>query len=458
MFKELIRKLDEYFSRDDKEIIRKLESKLTLAESELEDADVLLDDYEDLINEKEKQVEILTKELNTLKTQINPVELVRTSQKYRMRPDWYDYLHKSLNNFSKDAKYLNLYTEALLSLELKNSYSNADNLVYEIVYKFHKYIYNHSRYASDSKTFGTSEYWLTPQEVYEHFIVKGLKGDCFTGDTKIIIYDKIDRCYKNLEIKEINISRHLAVSYNEKEKKVVFNPILSVMNKGTRKIKKYKFNRGGEVKCTPDHRFAKFKNKGGNNPSIDYCKIEELENTKDNVFPSLSALPELKINVGKHQYSDAVRRPIHRLDKLLGANEVLPGLFGKSIKSAVDYGEEEVYDITVANDHNFFLSDSGILVHNCEDVSSALWGFIVSGLIYFGFENELYRLKRLDMIQPIGHAILIWLNDKGQWKRIESTYYPETFIEKWKDDSDIFKSAMTKVWHVFDEDTEYKMK
>ena len=61
------------------------------------------------------------------------------------------------------------------------------------------------------------------------------------------------------------------------------------------------------------------------------------------------------------------------------------------------------------------------------------------------------------MIRPIGHAILVWKNDDGLFKRIESTYYREDFKKKWIDDSCVFRSVLLVPWHLFDENTEYRV-
>jgi hypothetical protein len=94
---------------------------------------------------------------------------------------------------------------------------------------------------------------------------------------------------------------------------------------------------------------------------------------------------------------------------------------------------------------------------DCEDFSAFLYGALVTALKYYGFGDELWKLKRVDIKRPVGHAILGWLKG-NQWKRIESTYYRNDMPSKWNDNSDIFKSVYTVVWHIFDENSEYKLK
>lgn len=95
---------------------------------------------------------------------------------------------------------------------------------------------------------------------------------------------------------------------------------------------------------------------------------------------------------------------------------------------------------------------------DCEDFSAFIYGCLVSAFIYNGNQEHIWRIKRVDIKKPVAHAIIGYLNNRGQWKRIESTYYRSDFATKWNDDSDLFKSAYTIIWHIFDEESEYKLK
>jgi len=95
---------------------------------------------------------------------------------------------------------------------------------------------------------------------------------------------------------------------------------------------------------------------------------------------------------------------------------------------------------------------------DCDDLSALLYGAIITALKYCGYSDLTWRLKRVNIKKPVGHAICAWLNRKLQWKRIESTYYRSDFAVKWNDNSDIFKGSYTIVWHIFDEKKEYKLK
>jgi len=95
---------------------------------------------------------------------------------------------------------------------------------------------------------------------------------------------------------------------------------------------------------------------------------------------------------------------------------------------------------------------------DCDDMSALLYGALITALNYCGYSDLFWRLKRVNIKKPVGHAICAWLNNKNQWKRIESTYYRSDFATKWNDDSDVFKGAYTIVWHIFDDKKEYKLK
>lgn len=263
---DLIGKIDSHFSKDENKIIYNLTKKIEYLESENEDYEIENEDLVETIEELTIHNEELEAELNNPKPS---TKLIPTSVKYKWRPGETILLRKSLNNFSKDETYLQKYTEFIQSLNLKTTYSNSDKLVYALVLKTYDYVNDGDNYDTDQESFGSSEYWLTPQDAYDYYI-NGNEGDC-------------------------------------------------------------------------------------------------------------------------------------------------------------------------------------------EDMSAFMYGCLISGLKLYGFEDELGKLKRADIRKPVGHAILIWLNEKNMWKRIESTYYPTDFGKKWRDESDFFKSVYTIVWHVFDENTEYRI-
>ena len=265
IFKELWNKIDVYFSKNEIDRIRFLEGQLEVFKKDSATNNKTMNG---LIDEIKAKTEVIDK----LNEQIQPQTFRKSTKKYRMRPDWYDYLHKSLNNFSQDPIYISKYQEVILGFNMKNSYNDVDKLVYDLVKKIYTFVNDGDNYDSDMERFGVSEYWLTPQEAFELYVEEGGEGDC-------------------------------------------------------------------------------------------------------------------------------------------------------------------------------------------DDMSALMYGFIISALLLYDFAKDIDRLYRYDLKKPVGHAINIWLNNKNQWKRIESTYYPTDFTSKWYDNSDVFKSIYTfnMNGHLFNEETEYRI-
>ena len=105
----------------------------------------------------------------------------------------------------------------------------------------------------------------------------------------------------------------------------------------------------------------------------------------------------------------------------------------------------------------FVLGKTG---EDCDGRRALLYGAIISALIFYGFENEIFRLLCVDVkITGVGgHAILAWERDNGVFAHIESTYGEDYFTPNWHDNRDVFRSIYARTWHVFDENTEYELK
>jgi len=99
---------------------------------------------------------------------------------------------------------------------------------------------------------------------------------------------------------------------------------------------------------------------------------------------------------------------------------------------------------------------TGITAGDCEDTSNLLYGSIVSGLKYLGY-NYTNKLLRVDIDFPAGHAIVAYQKINGVWSCIESTYGESRFSKNWVRDKDMFKGVYTGLWHIFDEETEYEL-
>lgn len=465
----------------------------------------------------------------------------------------------------------------------------------ELVMKIFQWVVDNIEYATDMQKFGLKEKWEDIDEILSNWynvtpIGQYVKtdpdksknavriGDCFTGDTKIIVYDSDIKGYDFVRIDSLDLNKHLALSYNENKQKVEFKRILNIVNKGKKDIVKVKVNRGGEIRCTEDHRFANVINYGSSKckGKLRYIPISEFDlnyNTTNNI-PCIMKLPELhndmslnqnylklqgmyvadgykrrdnshsfdiagdtpkfitdlkevldslgytysfndrpqnkyfsidedipdwgrvsyekhfddnitslniddiktllksyierdgnivgknkdslnrnwdvedqvilatvsdklaeqlKIlslilgkptshNIDNYNYDYANRRPIHRLRQLKINKKVNDWLFCKSINSIEEDGEDCVYDIEVEDNHNFFLAESGCLVHNCESMSLLL-----------------FTLARINGINPLQIKLVAGTVPQGGHSWIE--YSPDELYDY---------DAQEPTWIIFD--------
>lgn len=140
---------------------------------------------------------------------------------------------------------------------------------------------------------------------------------CFAGDTVVQAYPT------NKPIKDIEVG-DLVYSWNEKERCVELKRVSrKVLTNPKAKVLKITFDTGQDVVCTPNHPFAKIECDG----------IEYVESTR------------------------------------LKPNDIIKTNWNNGVKVvSVEHLDIEipVYDITVEDNHNFFVcGDRGVLVHNC---------------------------------------------------------------------------------------------
>lgn len=88
-------------------------------------------------------------------------------------------------------------------------------------------------------------------------------------------------------------------------------------------------------------------------------------------------------------------------------------------------GEEHVYDIEVKDTHNFVLANSGLIVHNCEDMSILVASLMRNAGV------PAYRIKVAagwvvaGKNAPLGgHAYPIFLRKDEEWVTLDPCYYP----------------------------------
>lgn len=160
---------------------------------------------------------------------------------------------------------------------------------------------------------------------------------CVTGDTMVEtdnglmkIIDIVNQYLeKDIYVKSVNIDEHNNIEF----KKVIWGGL----TRKSAKIVKIKISgRSSVLKCTFDHRVAIFES-GLLNSQISYKQAGNL--TMNDVIVG---------SVFNYNGGD---------------------ISAYSIESIECGGEEEVYDITVEGNHNFFADN--ILVHNCTDFSNA---------------------------------------------------------------------------------------
>ena len=150
---------------------------------------------------------------------------------------------------------------------------------------------------------------------------------CFTGDTLVLVDDErgvvpIKELAESGEEFLVHSARFCQTDWVHEVKKAKAFPT------GVKKTVKVAFSNGDSIVCTPDHRLALF------------------------------------VKNGYVEAKDSIRKCIENL-----SSELL------EVISVEDYSEEMVYDLTVEDNHNFYIKTSGgdyfdncegVLVHNCE--------------------------------------------------------------------------------------------
>ena len=171
IIQNFIDKIDRFFSSNENERILELKKDLVIAKQSIYSRDIKIGELYIKINELKKQI---PEPFN-----INDAELTdffkETRKKYPFKGKS-DYLHKSLNDFSKDLDFkikINKFVIDTLNVKKQKS---ADWQVYEITRLFLKWL--NKRYKTDTKAFKKKEWWLTPQEAYKRYVVDGKFSDC----------------------------------------------------------------------------------------------------------------------------------------------------------------------------------------------------------------------------------------------------------------------------------------
>jgi len=198
----IINRIDNYFSANENKIINELKYELS--------------DKNDIIKYTDKTINTLQQELINMNSQLITTNLIllklkkqriipfnklfkEKKTKYTWKPGKKIYLHLSLEDFSNDIEYQELYLSFIKELGLKDSYKNIDEAVYKIVLMVQKYINKTLKddYQTDKEVFGVSEYWLSPREAFNQYVINLISSDC--EDVSALLYGAIISGLKSLD-------------------------------------------------------------------------------------------------------------------------------------------------------------------------------------------------------------------------------------------------------------------
>jgi len=192
LIKKIIKRIDEYFSKNENEIIDELKIELSNKNDIITYNNKSIQTFIDTLKDRDLIIKDLSTKLNELKNELVFNKLFKEEEtKYKWKPGKTIYLHNSLENFSEDTEYQEKYLAFLKTLGLKDSYKDIDETVYKIVLLIQKYINNTLLvdYKTDQEVFGTGEYWLSPREAFDQYVTNELATDC--EDTSALLYGAI---------------------------------------------------------------------------------------------------------------------------------------------------------------------------------------------------------------------------------------------------------------------------
>jgi len=121
-------------------------------------------------------------------------------------------------------------------------------------------------------------------------------------------------------------------------------------------------------------------------------------------------------------HQGAGHKPIWRLYEFTGRSnyrkEVFNGISKVGIKKIIPLGKKRVFDIQVADNHNFVLANSGVIVHNCEDNAVLLASLLESIGIPTKLKLVATRGPKYDHIYVLAG---IPLDSKVRWMPLDTT-------------------------------------
>jgi len=150
---------------------------------------------------------------------------------------------------------------------------------------------------------------------------------------------------------------------------------------------------------------------------------------------------------------DCNRLPIHRI--YIGANlkKTLPGCELNSFLDISFAGVEKVFDITVEDTHNFILSDSNVIAHNCDGKAIAFKALTLS----CGIPDWKVKIACGYTDRRTGHAYCLYLKSnswfkKGSWHTADPTWSGKLGVEHKKD------NRYGELWYTFTKKHSYLQK
>lgn len=164
--------------------------------------------------------------------------------------------------------------------------------------------------------------------------------NCFTGDTKIRLVDGRALSIFDLKNEFESGKENFVYSFNHKLNKIEPKLISNVFKSGDNAVLvEVELDNGEKIHCTPEHKFML---RDGT-----YCEAQKLKENQS-LMPLYTKVSGKGLDWYRMYYVISVK--------------------------FLDY-REDVYDITVEDNHNFAL-DSGVFVHNSKDSADALCGAV----------------------------------------------------------------------------------
>ena len=289
----IINKLDNYFSANENKIINELRYELS--------------DKNDIIKYTDKTINTLQQELINMNSQLITTNLIllelkkqriipfnklfkEKKTKYTWKPGKRIYLHNSLENFSNNTEYQEKYLLFLKELGLKDSYKNIDDAVYKIVLMIQKYINNtlDDDYETDLKNFKSNEYWLSPKEAFDYYVINLKAGDCFAGYEEIYTKNGLKK------IEDIEVGNEV-LSYDFETNKYVYKKVIKHWDKGNLKVNRIHFRNGQILDVSENHPMWHRINKTGKSQyEKQYLSKIDLNNWFKRKIPIVKKLPYTK--------------------------------------------------------------------------------------------------------------------------------------------------------------------